>query len=1446
MGKSVLAYQFVSGLLPELKQKVAGLEGNFEQQLARARFEEAKRRELNLAGSGGGDNPKKPYTRGYQRIGDQTRNPKTANKEAITTGSARVKCFLCGMIGHYKSECPYRVPSKRAETPAQTTQSQDPKAGIGTRRISAVVPNEDSADIKQRVVRLREELKDAEKKAAISEVTDTMHGITTGQKGSLGPIVQMSTNVNGRPTQALLDTGSPASILSLSFALQILKQDRPKFDDLDQWKRYALSRLEPTSISLKNYGGEPLNIISQMEVELSLSDVVVVAVVQVQKDAPVDLLLGTDLLTSLGITLIHQKGDGTVIDLLQGMVKTDKQLGTKVKPTEKMEEVVQLTEDLEKESVKVSDNLAHAVCLLQATRVPARHQKLVRANVTGIQNLPLSVFMPVGEKQTTEGVFIEEAVVESNQGSNITIIVRNDSLQPLYLEEGTVIGKVEPIEAIVPTEELVGSYPDLDNAEYGEQGEHNTQSSDQNSVNYVSIGGSPIDRSTRLLDYLQLREAQLSEEELSQLQQLLRENADVFALDPSELGSTDLVTHTIDTGDHTPIRQLPRRMPFSLRTKVVELVQGMLDQGIVEPSKSSWASPVVLVRKKDGSMRFCVDYRKLNAVTKLDVFPLPRIDDTLDLLAQNHYFSTLDLASGYWQVRMDPASKEKTALIISSGLYEFNSMPFGLCNAPATFQRLMEVVLSGLARECCMVYLDDILVMGRTFTEHLMNLQEVFSRLRTAKLTLKPQKCKLVRQTVEYLGHIISEQGVAADPLKIEAVRQFPIPTDLKSLRSFLGLASYYRRFIPNFSRVAGPLFTLTRKGVDFCWTTQCQSTFEKMKELLTGATVLVFPNFDRELLLETDASIKGLGAVLAQKQDDSRVRPIAYASRTLQPHEKNYGVSELEALGVVWALKHFRHYIYGHHCQVFTDHEALKALLNTPHPSGKLARWGMAIQELDLEIVHRAGRHNVSADALSRYPIPGKSAECNDVPFGIVAAFSQVQNCETTCTNIHELQQADPKVKQIITYLQERELPSEDKEAREILLSQDNFTLKEGVLYYLVKDKTLRLVAPASCRQKLFDEAHSGVFGGHLREAKIHSELSRHYWWPGMRKDIVTWSKACSTCASRNPGRAVKSPLTPIPVGGAFDRVGVDIIQFPTSKHGNKYAVVFVDYLTKWPEVFAVKDQTAHTVAQLLVEHIISHHGVPAELLSDRGANFLSGLLQEVCSLMGIHRLNTTAYHPQTDGLVERFNRTLTDMLAKTVTRDGADWDDQLPYVLFAYRAAAQESTRESPFFLLYGRDPRLPTETALSAPVDRKELDLGEYGRNLVSNLTQAWENARETIKWSQKRQKAVYDRKSKAVFKEGDRVFLFKPAAKSGKAHKFARPFHGPYRILEVTTNDAKIRPVDRPQTEPILVALDRLRRCPDEVADDFWPRKEIRRQNQQSGSSHKQSLKNVLRR
>ena len=311
-------------------------------------------------------------------------------------------------------------------------------------------------------------------------------------------------------------------------------------------------------------------------------------------------------------------------------------------------------------------------------------------------------------------------------------------------------------------------------------------------------------------------------------------------------------------------------------------------------------------------------------MTKLDEFALPRIDDTLDLVV----------------------------------------------NAPATFQCLMEVVLAGLARKVCVVYLDDILVFGRDLDEHNTNLKMVLERIRKAGLRLKPGKCWFACKEVAYLGHIVSAK---TDPKKVVAVNQYPPPTDVKTLRSFLGLASYYRRFVPNFAKVAAPLHVLTKKDVPFQWTCQCQQSFETLRRLLTSAPVLAFLNFDRPFILETDASGAGLGAVLAQRQDDSTVRPIAYTSRSLQPHEKKYGVTEIEGLGVVWAIKHFRPDLYGHPCEDFSDHSALTSLLNTARPSGKLARWGMAIQELDLKIRHRPGRNKNNADALSRAPLPGQ-----------------------------------------------------------------------------------------------------------------------------------------------------------------------------------------------------------------------------------------------------------------------------------------------------------------------------------------------------------------------------------------------------------------------------------------------------------------------------------------
>ena len=346
----------------------------------------------------------------------------------------------------------------------------------------------------------------------------------------------------------------------------------------------------------------------------------------------------------------------------------------------------------------------------------------------------------------------------------------------------------------------------------------------------------------------------------------------------------------------------------------------------------------------------------------------------------------------------------------------------------------------------------------------------------------------------------------------------------------------------------------------------------------------------------------------------------------------------------------------------------------------------------------------------------------------------------------LSEKQRWDPHLQSVIAYLEDDVLPVDEKKARELVLAKTQYTMVDKVLYRVEPDKTLRMVVPESDRESLFHEAHSGKYGGHLREVKIHSRLSHHYWWPGMRQDIVKWCRTCLVCATRSVGKQIKPFLTPIPVDGPFDWIGVDVLQLPKSSRGNCYAIVFMDYFTKWPEVFLATDQTALTIAKLLVEEVISRHGVPRELLSDRGASFLSKLLAEICLLMGIKKVNTTAYHPQTDGLVERFNRTLLDMLSKTVQSGRQDWDVRLPYVLFAYRATMQHSMGESPFFLMYGRDPQLPAKAALCSPVVRSTICIDDYKSQMQQTLSAAWKLAQEHIKKAQQRQKVQHDKKAK----------------------------------------------------------------------------------------------------
>mgnify|MGYP000635714642 FL=1 len=461
----------------------------------------------------------------------------------------------------------------------------------------------------------------------------------------------------------------------------------------------------------------------------------------------------------------------------------------------------------------------------------------------------------------------------------------------------------------------------------------------------------------------------LTPEQLAQVKATINHYQDAFTGPEGEIGRTSLVTHTINTGENEPIKQAPRRQSPVIQKVIKDEVQKMLDKGVIEPSCSPWASPVVIVKKKDGTHRFCVDYRKLNDLTHKDAHPIPRLQDCLETLRGAKWFSTLDLHSGYWQVAMDEKDKEKTAFATTSGLYQFTVMSFGLTNAPASFQRLMELILTGMSTEQLQLYLDDVLVIGALFREALRNLCLVFHRAIRANIRFKPTKCSLFQKQVQFLGHVVSHHGISCDPAKLKSVARWPVPKTPTDVRSFIGFCAYYRRFIKGFSEMTAPLFELTKKDVPFDWTEERNQAFEALKEALMNPPVLTYPQPEGEFILDTDASLLGLGAVLSQIQDGEE-RVIHYWSRALTKTEKHYCPTYLELLAVKCALEAVKPYIYQQSPMIRTDHASLTWLLNFKKPEGMLARWLAAIQEYNLSnIKHRPGRLHVNADALSRIP---------------------------------------------------------------------------------------------------------------------------------------------------------------------------------------------------------------------------------------------------------------------------------------------------------------------------------------------------------------------------------------------------------------------------------------------------------------------------------------------
>jgi hypothetical protein len=879
------------------------------------------------------------------------------------------------------------------------------------------------------------------------------------------------------------------------------------------------------------------------------------------------------------------------------------------------------------------------------------------------------------------------------------------------------------------------------------------------------------------------------------------------------------VKHHIDTGDAAPIKQHPRRVPYSQIDAVNDEIDKMLQKGIIRPSSSPWSSPVVLVKKSDDSLRFCVDYRKLNSVTKKDSFPIARIDETIDAISGSEYFCVMDLASGCWQIPLDDESIEKTAFCSRRGLFEFTRLSFGLTNAPSGFARLMSHVLKGMSSSEVLVYVDDIMVHGKTFQATLSSLREVLSRLRASGLKLKPKKCQLFKESVNYLGHVVSKEGVSCDPKKIEAIRDWAIPRSVKEVRAVLGTASYYRKYIQDFAKISAPLNGLLHKGVKFVWSDDCQRAFELIKSHLSSAPILAFPIEDGEFRLDTDASDLGIGAVLSQLQDGEE-KVIAYASKTLSPAQKVYCTTYKELLAVRTFVEHFRVYLYGRRFTVRTDHASLRWLKNFDKPEGMIMRWISYLDTFDIQWVHRPGANHGNADGLSRKPPTRccqyeKCIDCGteahgscsvdyedvEVLHGIADKKPREGEIEDEFSTwlkqwsklqISTWQQADADLCRIMEAKgaeQPRpcfqEVKSCSSEYKTLWALWDELELVDGVLYRKTvvspnQEAILQCIAPREIRNFILAQLHNTRMAGHLGVTKTCNRIRQRFYWPGYRKDVTRWCRRCNKCAQTNK-RVTRAALVHDLVGSPLERVGIDIVgPFPTSEEGNSYLLVIIDYFTRWTEAYPIPDQKAITVADKFVAEFITRFGVPDRLVSDQGTDFMSQLFRHMCQLMEVEQTRCSPYHPATNGLTERMNSTIQSMLAAFVNDHRDDWEDHLPYVLFAYRAAVQESTGCTPNLLMLGREVTAPIDLMFHRghPPKTNPQCYVQYVEWVRQAMDKAFTFARERMGLSIERQDKYHSKKVReSQIQEGSLVWYhYLPTARK----KLSKFWQGPYLV------------------------------------------------------------------
>ncbi len=886
----------------------------------------------------------------------------------------------------------------------------------------------------------------------------------------------------------------------------------------------------------------------------------------------------------------------------------------------------------------------------------------------------------------------------------------------------------------------------------------------------------------------------------------------------------------IRTGDHPPVYSKQYASSNKDQEIKLEETQKLLDRGQIEESTSPWSSPVVLVKKKDKSIRFCIDYRRLNSITIKDAFPLPRIDEIFDQLTDARYYTKFDFKSGYFQVPLSKEDRPKTAFSTRDNHYQFTVLPQGITNGPATFQRVINNILGPTRWKYALAYIDDVIIYSNTFKEHLSHLNDICQILRNARFRLSPEKCEIARTKTDYLGHRIENGEIRPSPHNILGLLNTRVPQTPDEACKFVKAAEYYRKFIPKFSQISAPLQkfvpttrTEQKKGQKTLITLSEEEiqTFEELKRLLTTDLVLRLPNNRFPFKLQTDASDEGIGAVLLQVYPEGD-RPVAYLSKKFTQAQRKWSPIEQECYAFICALDKWHNHLSGTKFTWETDHKALTELNKKAQINKRCERWRLKILEYDFIVKYIPGPTNSMPDYLSRSPV--EDAE-EDPDENLLMTSKSTQTESEFLDNTHSITAAvETRASKLRNQIANdstnttRPVPDSLTEENRIIpfsieqlieaQQKDNYVkkirnnIKKYKQYTVENDLLMRRSNPpvpyvpqGEIRKSILKIYHdTAANGAHFGRDKTTYKIRTRYYWPSMNKDIDNYIKSCILCAQHNPRRQ-KSPgtLKPIkPPEGVWQLVSMDFHGpiIPTSQRGNKYIIVLTDVLSKFVVTKAVRDSSAQTVVRFLKEDIITKFGTPRCILTDNGTHFTSSMTNELIKQIGATHLYSTPYHPQTNGQVERYNSTMDAKIAALSNSRKTDWDNQLPFVTFNYNASIHSSTKKIPFELMYGRTPVLPFDHQDASVI----LDYDpEHTKKLNEYLSSINEQAKQNIITSQERYKERYDKnRPDPSYKIGDLVLM----KTQNIRHKFDSRYEGPFRIIkEITPKTFIIRHVKK---------------------------------------------------